>query len=1271
MGITYNLMSFLVLTQLVRSIDNADQNSPVDRVCAGGRVVFMKIVRGLCLFCLILCISLVTFGQAGRGGISGTVTDPSGAAVPGAEVVLLDTATGVIRHTTTNSAGLYSFVSLNPGVYQLAANQTGFAKTVKDKITVDVDQVTEVDLSLQVGTATETVTVSAGAELVEPSNSTVGSLITSATIDRVPLISRNIFDLIQLSAGVNAVNGSPNSSDSMQSIQNISVGRPGVDVSADTINGSLVGSVYYMLDGTPLGIAENNAAAIIPAMSIPEDGVSQVRVETQNTPASYQSGGAGVISVVSKSGTNEFHGDGFGVFRPDVLAANDYFNKLYNSPNTPPSFHRYQEGGAIGGPIKKDKLFFFADYEDTQEQQFEGLKTYSVPTSAERTGDFSNLLNYVDPTTGLPAPIVIYDPTKPDNSDGTRQAFAGNIIPNPNPIALLYLSKMPHCNIPDPVSCDQATSDVNPNYAAPGLDPLHAHKFDVRVDWNKSERQHIFTRFSYARLNFSTANVFPSGWDLDYAQNRTNARNALVADDLTLNTSTVLQLRYSFTRHFENQGGPQSYLSTDITNLGTVNGATVGFPSSLASEVVFKQLPFVTFSDLGGGVGGTADYNNFVYASENSDANASVTKVMGKHELSFGFEWMKRYLNVGQPPAPAGSYCFDLSATDQTVASASGGSDFASFLIGMGTAPGNEGNCGYPNFTKDVFAAESNPYYASFIEDTFHASKNLTITAGLRWDIFGGRNERHNRQEYFDPAATNTVSGVSYTGAEIYVNSNNRSPFTTNLHNFGPRVGVAWQPFAKFVVRAGAGIYYGPSTHNVASAGQNTDGYSSSTTWNGTCFNSDQNTVFNGTSCGVNTGSATDVFTGPYSLSNPFPNGVVPVLTSPPSGLANNLGIVLNTVLRSQRTPTTYNYNFGLEYELPHQVVVSAGYVGSRGLFMPLGTVDLNQLDLATIGQYGDALCISQDASCQVPNTWEAIYPSTNLWYQSPTVPQYIALEQYPQFNDGNPNDGVAVYGFPGGDSEYSSLQTKVQKRLTNHFTMLSSFTWGKLMTDDGNPPLGFVGTHNGAAQDWKNLRYEHSISPQDVKYSFTGQISYDLPVGKGEPLDLNGVSNAILGGWTVNGILYISTGVPINAPGSGTPSTPFNQRADMVCNPAKGAPHTPDVWFNFNCFAQPGTENGGNPNLYIPGTAPAYLDNVRTRGARNLDISLFKTFKLSETKSLRFDVSSYNVGNYAQWGYPNVTSVVDAPIPGSQFGLITNNVNTPRQFQFGARFIF
>ena len=1208
-------------------------------------------MRNLLAVCILFLCAVSALAQAGRGSISGLVTDPGGALVQGAKVVVRNPATGVTQETVSSSAGLYKFISLNPGVYQVTASQTGFKSVVQDKITVNVDQATEVNITLQVGAQTETVTVTEGISLVEPSNSTVGSLVPAEAIDRVPLLYRNVFDLVQLSAGVTPVNGSPNSSNSMQSVQNISVGRPGVDVSADTINGSLVGSVYYMLDGAPIGIAENNSAAIIPAMNIPEDGIDEVRVETQNTPASYQSGAAGVISLVSKSGTNRFHGDVFGVFRPNGLSANEYFTKRgqlqQGQKNTPPDFHRYQEGGAIGGAIKKDKLFFFGDYEHTTQQQFEGNLTYTVPTSAERTGDFSQM------------GFTIYDPTRPDNPDGTRQPFPGNVIPNPNPIGLLYLSHMPHCNIPDPTTCDQATSDVSPNFQMSGLDPFTGHRFDVRVDWNASAKQRIFTRFSYDRLQFSTANVFPPpGWDLDYALNKTNGRNALIADDIALSSSTVLNLRYSFTRHYEQQGGPASYLSTDIS--------TLGFPSSLASEVVFKQLPFMNFDDVGGGVGGTADYNNFVYASMNSDASATITKVKGKHELSFGFEWMKRYLNVGQPPAPAGAYAFDVSATDQSVASVQGGSDFASLLIGMGEFPGNEQN-DYPNFTKDIFAAESNPYYAAFIEDTYHASKSLTITAGLRWDIFGGRNERFNRQEYFDPRATNTVNGVQYTGAEIYVNSGNRSPFNTNYHDFGPRLAFAWQPVQHFVVRGGAGFYYGPATHNVASAGQNSDGFASQSPWDATCVNSNGNTVINtGNAPCTATPATQDVFTGPYSLSNPFPTGVIPVFTTAPPGLANNLGITLSTVLRSQRTPTTYNYNFGIEYELPHQVVVSAAYVGSRGLFLPIGSgVDLNQLDLGTIAKYNYSLCV--DASrpeCQnVPNTWANLPGAFN---GQATVPLWFSLQQYPQFGNGNygGGNGINLSGYGGGDSEYSSLQTKVQKRLTGHFTTLATFTWGKLMTDDGNPPLGFVGTHRGAAQDWRNLRYEHAIAPQDVKYQFTGQVSYDLPIGKGQRMNLNGVANALAGGWTVNAILYLSTGVPINSPSSGTSPSYFTQRADMVCNPASGAPHTVDNWFNIDCFAQPGAP-------FTPGTAPAYLDQVRTRGARDLDLSIYKTYKFTETKALRFDISGYNMSNTPQYGYPSVNSVVDVQQQGLSFGKITKTVNTPRQFQFGARFTF
>ncbi|HSZ61873.1 MAG TPA: carboxypeptidase-like regulatory domain-containing protein [Terriglobales bacterium] len=1215
---------------------------------------------------LFLCASSIALAQAGRGSVSGLVSDASGAIVKGASVTAVSQATGVKVHTVTSDAGLYSFVALNPGTYVITGSQKGFESVVQNNVTVSVDQVTTVNITLPVGSMTETVEVTSAPELVDTSNSTVGQLIDSATIDRVPLLTRNVFDLVQLSAGVTPANGAPNSSTS-QAIVNISSGRPGIDVSSYTINGAIQGSVYYMLDGSPLGVAENNISAILPAMEIPEDGVDEFRVETQNTPASYQSGGAGVISLVSKSGSNQFHGDAFVVLRPDILAANEYFNKqgqlLAGTPNESPSFHRYQEGGAIGGPIKRDKLFFFGDYEATQEKLFDNSAQFTVPTTAERNGDFSN------------DAYTIYNPLAPDDGSGNRVEFpTHNILTSYpgltlSPTAVAMLSHFPKCNYPNPSTCDADTGNHIGNFQLPGLDPITSQRFDVRVDFYRSERQRLFSRFSFARLSTAGVNAFGNDWDPDYAQNITNARNFIIGDDYTINPTTVLQLRYSFTRHYENQGGAQGQNGFDITS--------IGFPSSLAAAEVDKLIPIAFFTDVNApngtsdGVGGTANYNTFVYASMNHDASATLTKVAGKHELSFGGEYMKRFLNVGQPPAPSGWYYFDISATDQQTSPSSGmtagGSDFASFLLGMGSIPGNES----VNFTQDLFSAVASPYYAAFAQDTYHVSHNLTITAGFRWDIFGGKTERHNRLEYFDPTATGTSGpagtwpGGSFTGGEVFVTGGNRSPFTTNWANFAPRLGFAWEARKHFVVRGGAGYYYGPSVHMVSGSLQDSDGYSTSNNWNGTCLNSDGNTVFNGTAqCGANVAGNVNSITGDFSLSNPFPvdmgAGLLPPSQLHPNGLLTNIGANLNTVLHSQRTTVTYNFNFGLEYELPHQIVVSAAYVGSRGLFLPFGNpvVDLNQLTLSQINQIGNTpACISNSPTCPA---------------------QFIAAEPYPQFNTGSisitgQTNGVEVNGYPGGDSEYSSLQTKVQKRLTNHFTTLASFTWGKLITDDGNPPLGFVGFHLGSVQDWRNLSYEHSVSPQDVKYQFTWQASYDLPVGKGRALNLSGVSNAILGNWTVDGIFYLSSGIPIASPYVGD-NQYLNQRADLTCDPSKGAPRTAAVWFLPNCFAVPGTENGGAGNQFIPGSAPAYLDRLRTMGANNLDLTFSKTFKLGEKRDIRFDISSYNVANRPQFSAPNVPTASSGWTTGptgNEFGQITTTSNTPRQFQFGSRFTF
>jgi hypothetical protein len=1176
-------------------------------------------------FLLVCVLALGTANiartQAGRGGINGLVTDPSGAIVPGAKVTALNHATGIGQSTVTTAAGLYSFVSLTPGTYQVTATMKGFETVAQDKVTVNVDQVTTVNIALRLGSVSEVITVSGAVDLAETNNSTVGQLISAEVIDRVPLLTRDVYQLVQLSAGVLPTNGTPNASDT----PGIFGERPGVDVSAYTINGALQGSVYYMVDGSPIGIAENNIAAIIPALQIPEDGVEEYRVETQNAPATYQSGGAGVISLVSKSGGNEFHGDGFVYIRPNTLGANDYFNKQNQlsagTPNETPAFHRYQEGGAIGGPILHKKLFFFADYEATQQATFES-GFFTVPTAAERAGDFSA-------DTGL----TVYNPLAPD-VNGARQPFQGNKIPSGDfdPVAKNFLTQfsLPMPNQPG----DGSPYHIN-NYFGSGLDPNKAQKFDIRADYYLSEKQRLFARFSFDRLFFSDANLYGTGHlDPYYWQNITNGRNILLADDYTLSSTSVLQLRYSFTRHYENQTGDPSQNGFDITK--------AGFPQSLANEVLYKQAPTIVLSNIAA-MGGTTNYDTFIFASENSVASATYTNVIGKHEISTGFEYQKKFMNVGQPPAPAGSYNFDNSGTSSTTF-AGDGSDFASFLLGIGEAPGNEST----NFTEDIFAAESNPYYAAFIQDNYHVTHTLTLDLGLRWDIFGGRNERHNRLEYFDPALEFSAGGLPLTGGEVFMSDKNRSPFATNLSDFAPHASFAWQPVKHAVIRGAGGIYYGPSTEMVANTFLDSDGFTSSSAWNATNYNADGNTIIN------------------YPLSNPFPTGVIKP-TGAALGAETYLGSTLNTVLHSPRTLTTYNFNFGFEYEFPHSTILSAAYVGSRGLFLPLGSADLNQLSLGTIQKYGSALCVVQVSNCNmVANKWAPIQPPTNANYGSSTVPLWVALQPYPQFGTGNygAGNGVLVNGYPGGDSDYSSLQAKVEKRMTQHFTSLASFTWGKLITDDSAPPLGFVGYHSGAAQDWRNLNLEHSLSPQDVKFQFSWQVSYDLPVGKGRAVNLSGVANAALGGWTVNTIAYLSTGVPIAAPvGTGDPY--FLQRVNQDCEPGKGAPHSANEWFNWTCFSTP-------TNQLAPGTAHAFLSHVRTDGAHDLDMSLYKTFRMGKERDLRFEISTYNLTNSVQFGYPNVFWY---PTPTAQnmagFGAVSNAANTPRQFQFGSKFTF
>lgn len=621
-----------------------------------------------------------------------------------------------------------------------------------------------------------------------------------------------------------------------------------------------------------------------------------------------------------------------------------------------------------------------------------------------------------------------------------------------------------------------------------------------------------------------------------------------------------------------------------------------------------------------------------------------MSTIKGRHSIKFGFEFTKMYANDGQPIAPEGWFAFDGEATSSSQWAGDGNS-FADFLLGVGNQ--DEWQNGY---TRDLFTAEANPYYGTYVQDEWRVTPKLTLNLGLRWDIFGGRTARHNQLEWFNPTIPYTVNSVNLVGGEQFV-KNGGSPFNTNLGDFGPRFGLAYQATQNFVVRGGFGIYYGPSPHMVTNPSINSDGFYPTTYWNAAADNLPGGNM------------------GPVNgLSNPFPNGIF-YGTGSSLGPATNLGSVLTTVLRTSPDPAAYDFNFGFDYQLPKGYVVSAAWVGSRGLHLnQSNALDLNTLPLSVIQQYNTSL------DNLVHNTYvNAITDPTAAEFGATQITQCQALSTYPQFHGTGAAPcpgGVPISNMAVGDSIYHSLQLKLEKRMTKYFTTLTSFTWGKTLDDVGGH-LDFIGNHPGTTyQDWRDRKYERSLSSQDVNRWFSYQMSYDLPLGRDRALNLtNPVANGILGKWTLNTVLSLGGGIPLFVTAGNLTNHYFAQRLDLVCDPAQGAPHTSTEWFLPNCFARP-------PSLFVPGTMPRTLNDVRSPGTRDLDASLQKRVKLGEDKSLELMFAAYNLTNTVQLGIPYTTFYIPAAGQTAQdanptFGNITHAASTPRQFQFSARFIF
>ena len=875
--------------------------------------------------------------QQFTGTIRGTVLDSAGAVVVGAEVSVINRATNETRKAMTESDGSYVVPQLRPGLYLVAVKKSGFKSAELDEIKLDVQQVRETDITLTVGAATETVSITAsGATTIETTSSTISQTIENKRVVDLPLNGRNPFALATLSPGV--------------------IPGPG---SSPFISGGRNATSEVTIDGISNVNAENNVSILDLNYTPSVDAVQEFSVQTNSISAEFGRFGGGVINLVTKSGTNRYHWTLFEFFRNSALDATNFFTNRANQKKG--SFKRNQFGGNIGGPIIGDRTFFFFNYEGLR-QGTASVASFTVPIDPWKRGDFSNLRNAAG------QPIIIYDPltTRPDPANPgrfTRDPFPNNQIPlnRISPIAARLMQYWPAPNtVPTNVNTQQN------NFTASGTNISNANQIDSRVDHNFTSNWRAFVRFSSLFKNPSRP--FNHYGNLATPNNAgpvdSTARSLSIDNAYTVDPTLIVTLRYGLNR----RTAKRTPFSTgfDFTQLG--------FPASLKS--VADALEFPRFDINGVSSLGQENFNDLVIAPTTHSFNTNVTKTLTQHTLKFGMDYRKLMLNFLQLSQPSGQYSFNQGWTqrDPNQASGTAGFGLASLLIGT-PASGT--------LSHDPTPASASSYWGFYVNDDWRVSPKLTVNLGLRYDLDVPRTERFNRLSFFDFDAPSPLAGrvpanpffnpASLTGAIQFVTPENRRQFPTDKNNWGPRVGFAYSVGDKTVIRAAYGITYSPSALQAA-------GHT------GTAGMIGYRTA---SSMVVSLDGRTPI----AFLDNPFPNG----FNLPPGtalGPATNLGLGIGEgVIPDWHSPYVQQWNFNIQRELPGHIVFEAAYIGSKGTRLLAGEsgLTLSQLPASFLSQ-GTTL------QNQVPNPFFGIItnPSSGLRFE--TVSRAQLLRPYPQY---------------------------------------------------------------------------------------------------------------------------------------------------------------------------------------------------------------------------------------------------------------------------------
>jgi len=1195
--------------------------------------------RSLQIASLAALCSLAGWAQEFRATITGRVLDGSGALISGATVKAVNSGTNETNTATTDASGVYSIPFLRPGQYTVTVTQAGFKTAVRSNISLAISQVAGIDITMEVGQLTDSITVEANAAVLETQTASRSGVIDTKTIADLPLNARNPFMLGATQAGV--------------TFRGAAIWQRPFDngaIAEWSINGGQQSRNEFLMDGAPnnaqLG---GNNIAYVPVV----DAVQEFAIQTNSYDAAYGRTGGGVVNVILKSGGAQHHGSAFEFLRRAPLNANSFQNNArgrnaagqLNAPR--PNGNMDQYGVQVDGPIyfpkllKKDgavKLFYMGAYEGYREGTPNPLRN-SFAQPEMRTGDFSRL------TQANLQPIRIFDPmntTLDASGNPVRLQFPNNQIPASriDPVARRVMAFMPTPNNIEPGQRYSTTNFILPTY----VNQDDFYNLILKFDWNFGDKHRSFIRHaSNDRTEERCANGICSGPGMDGQQPFQRINDAYVIDWVsTINPTTVLNVRASYNRFIE-KGFGRDNENFDLTSLG--------LPSSLVSQLpspaYFGRWNINGYSPLGRGQG--------INITNNYSITGGLTKNWRSHTLKGGVD-LRRIHFIQQNSGNILEFTFSDQWTRRNwnQAEADSGDSFASFLLGMPGGFSGDRTLGGQQFFP-LYPFYQNWYTALYFQDDWKVSRKLTLNLGLRYDINAPASEKYNRiNRGFDPGASSvTVPGLNLRGGLQFagVGSNPANSGDLYRNTWQPRIGVAYQVSDRLVLRGGFGRYYmNPSNNNLRSLGFET-----------------------------NTPIVTSLDDGrtPIAglLSNPLPNGF-----SRPAGAglgsATFVGRDFNHWSTDFKLPSIDQFSIGFQYQVNPRSVLDVSYIGSRTRDHET-EIPLNIPSAAFMRQC-DALQGGLPNFCneQLPNPFRGNTAFTGTpFFTASTLSRYQLNRPFPQFN-GN----LLQQGLNDGNINYNSLQINYNVRM-NGLTITTNYTWSRMLEE-----WGFTDPFNRVEQ--------RSLYFNDRPHVFKLTGSYDLPFGKGKKFGsgVSGLADKFIGGWQVTSFFQWASGEPTDYPANVLPlrdssvkDINWNQHqvrgwGNCVVRQNNDGSRTP---MPYSVAAGCGTNLASYDWLWVgdysPGqTAPGRQTpnrqpSLRKHRVPTLDASLLKTTRFGERYRFQFGFEAFNAINKYYFGRNDTfnTNPNDANF-GTLFPALTSNQNfSPRTMQVRLKFLW